>query len=1639
MTDFDERNLENMLEEECGKAPAPDLTRRIMERISGEAGVPKGGDADAPDAILLPRDLRPGAQTGRHMTDENQPPQDPETLMDIEPTAGAVPPPQGTRRPSIPPRASTQGAPRIPTSQVPAARSTPGTMAEEGVAAPVTGGKIMVGTKLGQIEINGVLGKGGMGQVFRGYHAALDIEVAIKVLPDELSRNEVVRQRFLREARLCIKLDHPNIVRVFNVDEWQGNLYLVLELIEGTDAAGMLKDGGRFRYKRALEIGKAAAEALAYAHAQGLVHRDVKPHNILLGAADGKIKLSDFGLARAASSASHLTMSGQIMGTPHYMSPEQAESKEVTDKSDVYSLGVTLYHMLTGETPFVGDTPISVAVQHIAKEILYPEMRFAAFPKELVAVLKRMTAKDAAKRCSAKQAAVWLQKLYSMAGDEDLAAEPAAMKSLAPVVAESEAFRLAAERRKANDARAREEAKSMVMMAKTMQEAVAAPAKTMVEAGQPQPVQPTASASQSQVQPAPSGGGMGKIVVFLLLLILVGGGAAGWYFGFGPGAKQNPANNSTVIGGDGGKSDGSKTDGGKTDGSKSDGSKTDGGKTDGAKTDGTSTDGSKTDGGKSDGNATDGGKTDGGKTDGGKTDGGKTDGGKTDGGKTDGGPTDGTKPPPEKDSALVAARLSEAEASINNAASTSDLKKAKSALEAASLAQGEASESQRQRLRELKEKFEGQWAYYSVTEGLDTMEASLNALRTDPEADIQLNTAIEAKEAISKLTIPQKVEALIKERRDELFARAELALNLRHDALLKKAEAAARDSKYEDAETHFSKLLALKLDDKRKNAAAARREAVLWEGRISGTQALINAKQYAEAKKRIADFKAQGVPDAQKDRFAALEKSLEAAIEADFSAQVGTAKASADQGQYEAARGSLGEAGRLPLSDSQLVRLDETRIYVNLSEPLAAAAAALNAGQLPECAAQLKSADGIVANAGDKKIADDQKSKLADLHTSLTAAVNTEFARLMKDAADCVGRNEFDKAGQSVEKAGALPLSDDQRRSLDEFKTGNAQKLREYVKKMLDEVEAALKKDDFDAAMKALNKVNSMQPIAEEHQARFTALQQKLNEESASRFLAAYNAANTALNSGDFATAEAQLAKMKALPVGDALKPKVAEIEQKVEGARGEAVKALLKQSSELRAQGKYKEAKAKLDEAVALATTETLQKRCEGERVEWQLAVDDAFDDLLSKARKARENKDFAGAEKLLDEAKGLPLSQPQLLKLSDAVDDNKTKRDEYIKELFTLLESAVQRGDEKGGDEIVKKLSAFSLSVSDQLKLKELKSRLTGETREARIKRMPAPLQKLAYDRYLQSEQMFKADESIEAVAASADGKVGAYGTRGGKVAFYNLRRGNLIGQSSGGRRIIKSIAVSPDGNWGACGNDDGNVVIFDLAGATVRALACAERLDDDITSLGFSSDSKTLFVLVQDGTLARFNVSSQTKAGAQPTGISKPNVMAVDPTGTFVAIGGNDGEIQVFDARSLVAKRPKPITLTNDSLVSGICFSQDGKYLVAASEGDGVGMWETARLTDKPVVQYKGLDEWAKGVGFSADGRRVCGFDSEKRFVVWDRASGSENKRHEFEVFKTAKRFEPRAGFIGPDGTVLMGTADGEFIHFTVKSAN
>ncbi|MCK6440490.1 MAG: protein kinase, partial [Planctomycetes bacterium] len=276
----------------------------------------------------------------------------------------------------------------------------------------------LIGTRLGQVDIVGILGRGGMGTVYVGRHADLDIDVAVKALPEETAADEQLIQRFLREARLAIRLNHPNVVSIYNVGQQDGLYYIVMELVRGSDAAHMMKEGGRFSFRRAIEIGIAATHALEAAHAEGLVHRDMKPHNILIST-DGRVKISDFGLARAAAGQSGLTVSGQVMGTPHYMSPEQAETLPIDHRSDIYSLGITLYHMLTGHPPFQGDTPIAVALAHVRRDVPFPADVFSHFPDPLVAVLKRMCAKKPENRfSSAAEVRAALESLLTAAAPE---------------------------------------------------------------------------------------------------------------------------------------------------------------------------------------------------------------------------------------------------------------------------------------------------------------------------------------------------------------------------------------------------------------------------------------------------------------------------------------------------------------------------------------------------------------------------------------------------------------------------------------------------------------------------------------------------------------------------------------------------------------------------------------------------------------------------------------------------------------------------------------------------------------------------------------------------------------------------------------------------------------------------------------------------------------------------------------------------------------------------------------------------------------------------------------------------------------------------------------------------------------------
>jgi len=255
--------------------------------------------------------------------------------------------------------------------------------------------KVEEGSTLGPYRVMQRVGRGGMASVYRGYHPALDRFVAIKVLPDFFADDPDYRERFQQEARSVARLKHPNILEIFDYGYDGGTAYLVLELVEGGTLADRL--GKPMDLRDVVELLEPLAGALDHAHAHGILHRDIKPSNILLRL-DGKPVLADFGLAKMAGSMQRLTGSGTVMGTPEYMSPEQAADEFVGPASDLYSFAVVAYEMLTGRVPFQGDTPAAVLVSHVTKSMPATRELKGELSAHIEEVLRRALSKHAEER-----------------------------------------------------------------------------------------------------------------------------------------------------------------------------------------------------------------------------------------------------------------------------------------------------------------------------------------------------------------------------------------------------------------------------------------------------------------------------------------------------------------------------------------------------------------------------------------------------------------------------------------------------------------------------------------------------------------------------------------------------------------------------------------------------------------------------------------------------------------------------------------------------------------------------------------------------------------------------------------------------------------------------------------------------------------------------------------------------------------------------------------------------------------------------------------------------------------------------------------------------------------------------------------
>src|ERR1700752_2305499 len=247
-------------------------------------------------------------------------------------------------------------------------------------------------------ELEGVVGRGGMAEVYRARDIRLDRIVAIKTLRADLARDQTFQARFRREAQSAASLNNPSIVAVYDTGEDLSSgvpvPYIVMEYVDGRTVRDLLIEGHRLLPERALEIISGVLRALEYSHQAGIVHRDIKPGNVMV-TRNGDIKVMDFGIARAMSdSQATMTQTAQVIGTAQYLSPEQARGERVVARSDLYSTGCLMYELLTGRPPFLGDSPVAIAYQHVRENPVPPSRVDPEVPQWADAIVLRAMAKD---------------------------------------------------------------------------------------------------------------------------------------------------------------------------------------------------------------------------------------------------------------------------------------------------------------------------------------------------------------------------------------------------------------------------------------------------------------------------------------------------------------------------------------------------------------------------------------------------------------------------------------------------------------------------------------------------------------------------------------------------------------------------------------------------------------------------------------------------------------------------------------------------------------------------------------------------------------------------------------------------------------------------------------------------------------------------------------------------------------------------------------------------------------------------------------------------------------------------------------------------------------------------------------------
>ena len=376
----------------------------------------------------------------------------------------------------------------------------------------------------GRYRVQSHIADGGMASVYLALDTRLDRDIALKVLRRDLAQDEAFASRFRREARSAARLSHPNVVSVFDQGDDDGHMFLAMEYVPGQTLREVMKAEGPLTPRAALDIMAPVLQALGAAHRAGIIHRDVKPENIILREDDGTVKVADFGLARAVSNQTSYSQTGVLLGTVAYLSPEQVERGIADARSDVYAAGLILFEMLTGTKAFTGDTPIHIAYQHVHGSVPAPSSRVTTVPAELDALVALATSRDPDQRpADAGDFLAEVRKSRSMLTPTELDRRPEGPSAFGPG-----ASTVAVERTSALPVEAARRSRPVGPVALPMDHTPTAPPG-------PDPwAQDQGRALEGRVVGPRRRGPWGAIVAALVMVAIAG--TAAWWFMAGPGS-----------------------------------------------------------------------------------------------------------------------------------------------------------------------------------------------------------------------------------------------------------------------------------------------------------------------------------------------------------------------------------------------------------------------------------------------------------------------------------------------------------------------------------------------------------------------------------------------------------------------------------------------------------------------------------------------------------------------------------------------------------------------------------------------------------------------------------------------------------------------------------------------------------------------------------------------------------------------------------------------------------------------------------------------------------------------------------------------------------------------------------------------